>query len=107
MLRFIARAVGLLLVAAGFVGLVVDATRSIANSRTSFTSMGDLAQTLFPRSFPLLEPAVAGQVHPFLWDPILLNVLLLPAAVLGFAIGALLMWLGQRPTDPIGYPAEG
>jgi hypothetical protein len=107
MLRFLARALGLLLVAAGFVGLVVDATRSLANSRTSFTSLGDLAAILFPRSFPLLEPAIAGQVHPFLWDPILLNFFVLPASVLSFVIGALLLWLGQKPEEPIGYPAEG
>src|SRR5688500_10480462 len=107
MVRFLARIAGLLLVAAGFVGLVVDATRSLANSRTSFTSLGDLAAILFPRSFPLLKPAIAGQVHPFLWDPILLNLFLLPASVLSFVIGALLLWLGQKPEEPIGYPAEG
>ena len=31
---------------------------------------------------------------------------LLPASVLGFALGALLLWLGQKPPEPIGYPAE-
>jgi hypothetical protein len=107
MLRFLARAAGLLLVAAAFVGLVVDGTRSVANSRPSFTPLGDLASTLFPRSFPLLEPAVVGQVHPFLWDPILLNLFLLPASVVGFVIGVLLLWLGQKPAEAIGYPAEG
>ena len=40
MLRFLARAVGLLLVAAGFVGLVIDGTRSMANSAVSFTPLG-------------------------------------------------------------------
>ena len=107
MFRFLARAAGLLLVAAAFVGLVIDGTRSIANSRPSFTPLGELAQTLFPKSFPLLEPAVRGQVHPFLWDPILSSLLVLPASVVGFAIGALLLWLGQKPARPIGYPAEG
>jgi hypothetical protein len=106
MFRFLARVLGLLLVAAGFVGLVIDGTRSIANSEISFTPLGQLGFALFPKSFPLLEPAVTRHVHPFLWDPVLLNVLLLPASVIGFVLGALLLWLGRRPPEPIGYRAD-
>ena len=107
MLRFLARSAGLLLVAAAFVGLVIDATRSIANSRASFTPLGELALTLFPKSFSLLGPAVTRSVHPFLWDPVLVNLFLLPASVIGFVIGAVLLWIGQKRDEPIGYPAEG
>jgi len=106
MFRFLARLSGLLLIAAGFVGLVIDGTRSIANNEAAFTPLGELAFTLFPRSFPLLEPAVTRYVHPALWDPVLLNFFLLPASVVGFAAGALLLWLGRRPAEPIGYPVE-
>jgi hypothetical protein len=106
MLRFLARALGLILIAAGFVGLVVDATRSIANSTVSFTPLGEVAFALFPRSFPLLEPAVTRYIHPLLWDPVLLNFFLLPAAVVGFVLGAVLLRLGQKPKEPIGYLAD-
>ncbi|HEX8665584.1 MAG TPA: hypothetical protein VF744_16320 [Beijerinckiaceae bacterium] len=105
MFRFLARFAGLLLIAAGFVGLVVDGTRSIANGGLSFTPLGEVAFRLFPKSFPLIEPAVTRHVHPWLWDPILLNVFLLPASVLGFLLGALLIWLGQKREEPIGYLA--
>jgi hypothetical protein len=105
MFRFFARFLGLLLIAAGFVGLVIDGTRSIANSTMSFTPLGELAFRLFPSSFPLVEPAVTRHVHPFLWDPILLNLFLVPASVLGFVLGALLIWLGRKPEEPIGYLA--
>ncbi len=104
MLRFLARVLGLLLLAAGFVGLVVDATRSIANETVSFTPLSELAATLLPRSFPALQPA-ATRIHPALWDPVLVNLLLVPAAVAGVVLGALLLWLGQKPAEPIGYPA--
>jgi hypothetical protein len=107
MLRFLARMVGLLLVAAGFVGLVIDGTRSMANSAVSFTPLGELGFLLFPKHFPILEPAVTRHVHPFLWDPVLLNFFLLPASVVGFAIGALLLWLGQKPDDDVGYLTDG
>ena len=106
MLRFLARVLGLLLVAAGFVGLVIDGTRSIANSTVSLTPLGELAFTLFPRSFPLIEPTVSRYVHPWLWDPILLNIFLLPAALIGFVVGGALLWIGQKPAEPIGYLAD-
>ena len=105
MFRFLARFTGLLLIAAGFVGLVIDGTRSIANGAVSFTPLGEVAFRLFPKSFPLIEPAVTRHVHPLLWDPVLLNVFLLPASVLGFLLGALLLWLGRRPAEPVGYLA--
>jgi hypothetical protein len=103
MLRFLARVLGLVLIAAGFVGLVIDATRSIANGAIQLTPLGDVAFTLFPRSFPILEPAITRHVHPWLWDPLLLNVFLLPASVVGFVLGLLLLWLGQPRRKPIGY----
>jgi hypothetical protein len=106
MLRFLARVLGLLLVAGSFVGLVIDGTRSIANGVVSFTPLSKFAFTLFPRTFPLIEPTVNQKVHPFLWDPVLLHVFLLPAAIVGFALGIVLLWLGQRPPEPIGFRAE-
>jgi hypothetical protein len=106
MFRFLSRFIGLMLIAGGFVGLVIDGTRAIANGAISFTPLGEVAFRLFPKSFPLIEPAVTRNVHPLLWDPILLNLFLLPASVAGFVIGALLMWLGRKPPEPIGYLAR-
>jgi hypothetical protein len=105
MFRFLVRFLGLILVAASFVGLVIDGTRSIANGTVSFTPLGEVAFRLFPKSFPLIEPAVTRHVHPLLWDPVLLNLFLLPAAVMGFVLGALLLWLGRKREEPIGYLA--
>ncbi len=105
MFRFLLRVLGLLLVAAGFVGLVIDGTRSIANSQVVLTPVGELGFALFPRSFPLLEPAVT-RVHPLLWDPIVRSLLLIPASILGFLLGIVLLWLGRRRPEPIGYRAE-
>ncbi len=105
MFRFLARLIGFLLIAAGFVGLVIDGTRSIANSSLSLTPLGEVAFRAFPTYFPLLEPAVTRHVHPVLWDPVLLNILLLPAGLLAFVLGAVLLWLGQKPPEPIGFRA--
>jgi hypothetical protein len=103
MFRFLARSVGFVLVAAGFVGLVVDGTRSIANSTLSLTPLGEVAFRTFPQWFPLIEPGVTRHVHPLLWDPVLLTFFLMPASILAFGLGALLLWLGQKPAEPIGF----
>jgi len=104
--RFVARALGFVLIAAGFVGLVIDGTRSIANSAVDFTPLGQVAHWLLGERFLLIEPGVTRHVHPWLWDPLLLNFFLLPASVLGLGLGALLVWLGQKPAEPIGFVAR-
>jgi hypothetical protein len=105
MLRFLARFLGFILVALGFVGLVVDGTRSLANGELAFMPLGELAFRLFPRVFPLIEPAVTRNIHPLLWDPVLINLFLVPASVLALLVGIGLLWLGRRPPEPIGYLA--
>lgn len=106
MLRFASRLAGFLLVAAAFVGFVVDGARTIANAELAFTPLGQVLFRLFPEHFPILEPAITRHVHPLLWDPVLLNVLLAPAAVVACILGALLLWLGRTPPEPIGYLTE-
>ncbi len=105
MFRFLARALGLLLVAAGFVGLVIDGTRSIANGSLMFTPFGEVAFRVLGERYLLLQPAIERHIHPLLWDPIVLNLTLLPASVIAFSLGVLLLWLGQKRPEPIGFAA--
>jgi hypothetical protein len=106
MVGFLVRFLGLVLMAAGFVGLVIDATGSIANGQATFTPLGEVGQSLFPGSFGQLEPAVSRNAHPIVWDPVLVTLFKLPAAITGFALGALFLWLGRRRPEPIGYQAD-
>ena len=103
MFRFLARAFGLFLIAAGFVGLVVDGTRSIANGALTFTAVGEVGYRLFGERYLLLQPAIERHVHSLLWDPVVLNLTLAPASVVAFMLGAFLLWLGRRPAEPIGH----
>ncbi len=100
-MKFLARSLGLLLLAAGFVGLVIDGTRSIVNNVLSFASLGGLVNTLVPGGMPALE----GRAYPWLWDPIVTHLIQMPASLTGFILGALLLWFGQKPMEPIGYMA--
>jgi hypothetical protein len=104
-LKFLARSLGLLLVAAGFIGLVIDGTRSIVNHAISFAPLGGVVNFLVPGGVPGLQARVAVPSYPWLWDPIFTNLLQVPASLAGFLLGALLLWLGQKPLEPIGYMA--
>ncbi len=105
-MRFLARSVGLLLVAAGFIGLVIDGTRSIVNNAISFASLGGVINTFYPGGVPGLEVRLAQRAYPWLWDPIATHILEVPASVTGFLLGALLLWLGQKSLEPIGFLAD-
>lgn len=103
MFRLLLRIFGYAIVAAGFVGLMIDATRSLANSTISVTPLQDLAQMQFGERLAALQISIERQIHPLLWDPVLVDILRLPAAAAGLAIGFFLLWLGRIPAGKIGY----
>ncbi|MDJ1157572.1 hypothetical protein QNA08_04890 [Chelatococcus sp. SYSU_G07232] len=105
-MRFFLRILGFLLVAGGFVSLVIDGTRAIANSTVAFTPLGATLLAIFPKTFPLIEPAVARHVHPFLWDPVLLSLFTAPTFAVAAVIGLAFLWLGRRPAEPIGFSTK-
>jgi hypothetical protein len=101
-LRFLVRVLGYLLVAGGFVALLTDGARSIANSALRFTPLGETALTFLGERFRQLQPAVERNIHPMLWDPVLVHVLQVPTAAAGLLLGLLLLWLGAAPKPVIG-----
>ena len=102
MLRFLARILGFLLMAGGFVALVYDGARSIANNGPRVTTLSELLFTLFKDRAGALQASVEG-VAPWLWNLLVLPLTLAPAAVIGLALGAALLWLGQPGREPIGF----
>ena len=103
MVRLLLRILGYLAIAAGFVTLVIDGARSIANSELMLTSLNELGLRLLGERFLQLQPAIERQIHPLLWDPVLINILRLPGAALGLALGFWLLWLGRHPGRQVGY----
>lgn len=102
MLRFLPRLLGYVLAAAGFVTLVIDGARSIANSALQLTTLGDALSAVLRERYQLLQPMIERQIHPLLWDPVLLHVLIAPAALVALVLGFLLLRLGAAPTPQIG-----
>ncbi|MGQ3283156.1 PetM family of cytochrome b6f complex subunit 7 [Bosea sp. (in: a-proteobacteria)] len=102
MVRFLLRLAGYLLVAAGFVSLVIDGARSIANSGLNYTPLDLALSTLAGLRGEALKPLVERSLHPWLWDPVLVHLLQVPAALLAFLFGFLLLRLGAPREAAIG-----
>jgi hypothetical protein len=101
MIRFLCRCLGLLFLAAGFVGIVYDGARSIANNAVLVTSVSDVAVALLKdRAASLQAMAEGGQ--PTLWKLRGLPFTLSPAAPIALVLGLALFWLGQPPRTGIG-----
>ncbi len=106
MLRFFVRALGLLLLAAGFAALIIDGTRSIAAGGLTMARFGDLCAYFLPRVYPLLQPAIERNVHPLLWDPVMMGFFLAPSWIVLTAFGLLLLWMAKRRSVTIGHSSR-
>jgi hypothetical protein len=102
-IRILLRILGLALLAGAFAAGVIDGARSIADSHLSYTQMGVTAYWALPNKFPLLQPFIERQIHPLLWDPVLLNILKLPTWLVLGLIGAGLLYVTRRRPPPIGH----
>lgn len=102
MIRLLLRLAGFMLIAAGFVMLVIDGTRSIAGRRIIATPLGETWRSVHFDSLVQLQKAVEAGAPAWAWDPVAVTVLALPTAGLGLATGALLMLAGRRPEPRIG-----
>jgi hypothetical protein len=90
--RFSAAAFLLIAVFAG----VYDGTRTLAADRLVTTSLIEHWSTLAPTLLNTAQGAVKRTTHPLVWDLGLGKILLLPASLVFFAIGALLAYVGRR-----------
>ncbi|KQP61565.1 MULTISPECIES: hypothetical protein [unclassified Methylobacterium] len=99
MLRFLLRALGLVILAAGFVCLVYDGARSVANNGLRVTTLGELPLTTLATPLANLKTAIEG-IAPWLWQAILLPLGVAPAALIGLVLGVILLWIGQPLREP-------
>ena len=105
MIRFIFRFLGLLCLAAAFILVVYDGTKSIAGNAFVFTSVRALWELINAASLARLQPFVAGFAG-VLWDPVMLTVLDAPAAALLGILGILFLLFGRRKKPLIGYERD-
>lgn len=101
MVRFLARSLGFLLMAGGFVALVYDGARSIANNGLRVTTLSELLMA-FKDKAGALQAGIEGAA-PWLWNLLVLPLTLAPASLIGLGLGTALLWLGRPGREPVGF----
>src|SRR6476619_4239983 len=103
MIRFLLRFVGLICLAAGFILLIYDGTKSIAGNMIFLTSVRTLWELINAGSLAKLEPMIRPYAGGYLWDPLMVAMLAAPSwSLLGF-FGILFLILGRKKKPLIGY----
>jgi sulfite exporter TauE/SafE len=103
MIRFLFRFLGLILLAAAFILVIYDGTKSIAGNSLSLTTVQALWELINPANLAKLKPLIAPYAGGLLWDPLTVSVLAAPAwSLLGIA-GVLLLFFGRKKKPLIGY----
>jgi hypothetical protein len=103
MIRFLLRTLGLLLLAAAFIFLVYDGTRSIAANLLIYSKVDEVWSLVHASSLQQLQPWIEQHAPHWLWDPVMVTVLGAPAIVVLGLAGAILIVLGRRKKPLIGY----
>jgi len=102
MIRFLFRFVGLWILAAGFVALVRDGTKSIAGNQVFITRLGEDWNNLHPASLQSLQPVIERHAG-WLWDPVMLGILAAPTWLVLGIVGSIFILIGRKRKPLIGY----
>ncbi|HMA74181.1 MAG TPA: hypothetical protein VKP67_22240 [Xanthobacteraceae bacterium] len=103
MIRFLFRTLGLLLLAAAFVFVVYDGTKSIAANALLYSKVDEIWSLVHAGSLQQLQPFIEKYAPPWIWNPVATTILNAPAAVVFGIIGIILILLGRRKRPLIGY----
>jgi hypothetical protein len=106
MLRLLIRLLGLLLLAGGFISLIVDGTASFAGGSLFVTTLATSLQTLAPATFEALRVATLAHLPAYCWDAIQAFLGYTPVSLALCAVGALLILVSHKRRVTIGYVAQ-
>jgi hypothetical protein len=106
MIRFLLRFLGLLCLALGFILLVYDGTKSIADQKWLYiTTVRELWIQVNENSLMQLRPVIE-RLAVWLWDPVTVTILNAPSELVLAIIGAVLLLLGRKKRRLIGYARD-
>lgn len=103
MIRFVFRFVGLWVLAAGFVALVRDGTKSIAANAIFVTRLDDDWNNIHPPSLDSLKALAERYAGPWLWEFASLYVLAAPTWLVLGLVGSIFILIGRKKKPLIGY----
>jgi hypothetical protein len=103
MIRFLFRFIGVLCLAAAFILVIYDGTKSIAGNSLYLTSVRALWDLINAGSLAQLKPQIQSYANGLLWDPVMLALLAAPSwSVLGI-LGIIFVLVGRKKKPLIGY----
>ena len=103
MIRFLLRVIGLFCLAAAFILVIYDGTKSSAGHNLYLTSVRDLWQLINGASLAKMQPLLQPYAGGLLWDPGATAILGTPSWALLGIFGILCMIMGRRKKPLIGY----
>jgi hypothetical protein len=107
MIRFVLRFIGLLLLALGFIFLVHDGTKSIADQTLYLSSVGATWSNVHQSSLSSLQPTVERLIGTWGWQGVVQPYFLdQPVSLIFAIIGAILILLGRKKRPLIGYARD-
>ena len=96
LVRFIISMIGLWTCALALLALVLDGVRSIAANEIVMKSLGATWFELDTASLNLTQAIIQRNVHPFIWDPVVQWILMMPTWLVAGLIGSVLVYLGRK-----------
>jgi hypothetical protein len=102
MIRSVLRALGLVLLAAGFVFVIYDGTKSIADHTVYISRFSQTWAEIHQQSLQAAQGAIEKNVS-WLWGPVIQPILEQPTWLVLGTIGVVLILLGRRKKPLIGY----
>jgi hypothetical protein len=107
MIRFVFRFVGLLCLALGFIFLVYDGTKWIADQKFFVSSVGTIWSNVHQNSLVALQPLVERYVGTWFWQNVVQPYFLdQPVWLVLGIVGAILILLGRKKRKLIGYARD-
>ena len=107
MIRFVLRFFGVLCLALGFIFLVHDGTKSIADQTLYLTTVGAAWANVHQTSLSALQPFIERLVGHWFWQGIVQRYFLdQPVSLVLAIIGGILILLGRKKRPLIGYARD-
>jgi hypothetical protein len=107
MIRFVLRFLGLLSLALGFIFLVYDGTKSIADQTVYISSVEATWSNVHQSLLASLQPEVERRAGPWVWQGLVKPYFLdQPVSLVLAVIGAILILLGRKKKPLIGYARD-
>jgi hypothetical protein len=103
LIRFVFRFVGLWILAAGFVALVRDGTKSIAGNAVFITRLVDDWNNIQSTSLDSLKVVIERYAGAAAWELFSLYILGAPTWLVLGLIGSILILIGRKKKPLIGY----